>query len=135
MSFFPRIIRKIPKILLVSAMCIFILAIFTLSLVVYNESASMHNSKVMRTKLKIQSIVTIINEFKKVHGRYPKELSELKSPDIKGLPLDNGSLPFMYQYNEKDNSFRVYTLGNDRKIGGVGPDADYDNLTNWSLIY
>jgi len=134
MSIFSHIISKIPKILLVSAICIFILAIFTLSLVVYNESASMHNSKVMRTKLKIQSIVTIINEFKKEHGHYPKELAELKSPDIKGLPLDNGNFPFMYQFNEKDNSFRVYTLGNDRHIGGVGTDADYDNYTKWELV-
>ncbi|MCJ8322032.1 MAG: type II secretion system protein GspG [Colwellia sp.] len=135
MSIFSSIISKVPKILLVSAMCIFILAIFTLGLVVYNESASMNNSKMMRTKLKIASLVSLINEFKKDNGRYPKELAELSNSGSKGLPLDNRSSPFLYQYNEKNSSYRVYTLGKDRKIGGVGLDGDYDNFTNWALVY
>jgi len=135
MSIVSSIPRKVPKILLVSAIVIFILAIFTLGLVVYNESASMNNSKMMRTKLKIASLVSLINEFEKDNGHYPKELSELSNSDSMGLPLDNRSLPFLYQYNEKNNSYRVYTLGRDRKIGGVGLDADYDNFTNWALVF
>ncbi len=135
MSITPNITHKIPKIFLVSAIGIFILAIFTLSLVVYNESASMNNSKMMRTKLKIQSLVTIINEFEQENGHYPREISELNNSFIKKLPLDNNSVPFKYKYNEKDNSYRVYTLGFDGKIGGVGVNADYDNFTDWALVF
>ena len=131
MNVLSRVIRKVPKALLIGAASLFILAIFILSLVVYNESAAMHHSKVMRTKLKIQSIEMLIYEFEKYNGHFPVELSELQNSGFKGLPLDNSSQPFFYQYNEKDNSFRVYTLGNDGKVGGEGLDADFDNFTKW----
>ncbi len=130
-----RIISITSRVVLIIAISIFILAIFTLSLVVYNESKALDHETMITTKLQIQSLVIIVEEYKSVNGAYPEDLSQLIGVYLERVAVDIWQNPYRYEYLEDKNSYIIYTLGNGNEVGGIGIETDYDNYTNWKLVY
>ena len=130
-----RTVNIASKILLSIALCIFVLAILTLSLVIYNESATIDNENIIKAKLNIQSVMTMIEDYKKDTGDYPSDLSQLIGIYMTKIPEDIWNNPYFYEYIDGEDSYRVYTLGYGREVGGSANQRDYDNNTNWDLVY
>ncbi len=123
------------KVLLIVATGIFFLAILTLILVVYNEVATVRHENMVKTKLSLQSVVSVIEEYKKYNGQYPSELSQLTGIYLSEVPIDIWNHPYLYEYDAEQGSYRIYTLGSDRQVGGAQDARDFDNYTDWDLIY
>ena len=135
MSSLSRTVNFASKAMLISAIGIFVLAILTLSLVIFNESATIRHENIIKTKLSIQSVVTVIEEYKKDSGRYPQKISELTGEYFTAIPVDIWNNPYFYEYLSEEDSYRIYTLGDGGVIGGEKDERDYDNNTNWDLVY
>ncbi len=135
MSSTSRSVNYASKAMLIVAIGIFVLAILTLSLVIFNESATIRHENIIKTKLSIQSVVTVIEEYKKDSGDYPKELSELTGEYFTAIPVDIWNNPYFYEYLAEDDSYRIYTLGDGAEVGGDKDERDYDNNTHWDLVF
>lgn len=130
-----RTVNIASKLMLIAALSAFVLAISILSLVIFNESATIRHENIIKSKLSIQSVVTIVEEYKKDNGHYPKELSELTGEYFTSIPLDIWNNPYFYEYLAEKDSYRIYTLGNGKAVGGEKDERDYDNNTNWDLVH
>ena len=65
-----------------------------------------------------------LSKFSREHSRYPDSLNEL--PELKDWkPLDPWRRP--YQYQKTGDGFRLFSLGRDGRVGGIGMDADIDS--------
>ena len=80
-------------------------------------------------------MVTVIEEYKKDSGRYPQKISELTGEYFTAIPVDIWNNPYFYEYLREEDSYRIYTLGDGGVIGGEKDERDYDNNTNWDLVY
>jgi hypothetical protein len=103
--------------------------------VIYNESATIDNENIIKAKLNIQSVMTMIEDYKKDTGDYPSDLSQLIGIYVTKIPEDIWNNPYFYEYIDGEDSYRVYTLGYGREVGGSANQRDYDNNTNWDLVY
>ena len=65
MTFTARLVSIASKILVVAAVCVFVLALFTIGLVMYNETATGRYENVIKTKMDIQSVVSVVEEYKR----------------------------------------------------------------------
>lgn len=135
MSSTSRSVNIASKIMLITAIGIFVLAILTLSLVIFNESATIRHENIVKAKLSIQSVVTVIEEYKKDTGHYPQKLSELTGEYFTAIPVDIWNNPYFYEYLSEEDSYRIYTLGDGGVVGGEKDERDYDNNTLWDLVY
>ena len=113
---------------------ILILIILVLGLIVYNETAAIRHENIIKTQLSNKCVVTVIEEYKKDKGEYPKSLDQLKGIYLTKIPEDIWGNPYIYEYLEGNNSFRISTLGSDNELGGDQDRRDFDNNTDWSLI-
>ena len=129
-----KIENLLSKTLLFLITAILILIILVLGLIVYNETAAIRHENIIKTQLSIKSVVTVIEEYKKDKGEYPKSLDQLKGIYLTKIPEDIWGNPYIYEYLEGGNSFRISTLGSDNELGGDQDRRDFDNNTDWSLI-
>lgn len=129
-----KIENLLSKTLLFLITAILILIILVLGLIVYNETAAIRHENIIKTQLSIKSVVTVIEEYKKDKGEYPKSLDQLKGIYLTKIPEDIWGNPYIYEYLEGNNSFRISTLGSDNELGGDQDRRDFDNNTDWSLI-
>jgi len=102
-----RKVNIASKILLSIALCIFVLAILTLSLVIYNESATIDNENIIKAKLNIQSVMTMIEDYKKDTGDYPSDLSQLIGIYVTKIPEDIWNNPYFYEYIDGDQQLSI----------------------------
>ena len=65
-----RTVNIASKSMLIAAVSAFVLAISILSLVIFNESATIRHENIIKSKLSIQSVVTIVEEYKKDNGHF-----------------------------------------------------------------
>jgi Type II secretion system (T2SS), protein G len=79
-----------------------------------------------RTFRWLRELKTALDEYHKEKGTYPENLADLKITSGKksGDVLDPWENPF--QYRAEGNSYRLFSLGRDRKRGGEGLDEDVD---------
>ena len=78
-----KIENFLSKTLLFLITTILILIILVLGLIVYNETAAIRHENIIKTQLSIKSVITVIEEYKKDRGEYPKSLDQLKNKIIK----------------------------------------------------
>jgi general secretion pathway protein G len=97
--------------------------------------ASQNRAKVGQTKIAMGSIVQNLNFYQNDCQRYPATLEGLSKPDactnwtgpyMKDVPKDAWGTPFIYTPDENGNSYKLKSLGADKKEGGVGLDKDID---------
>ncbi len=129
-----RLIGITSVVMSIIAFGVFIYAIFTLSLVVYNETQAIDQETMITTKLEIQSLELIVEEYKSVYGAYPNDLSQLVGVYLERVPFDTWQNRYRYELLEHENNYRIYTLGKGNTVGGIGVEADYDNFTDWKLV-
>ena len=135
MTFTARLVSIASKILVVAAVFVFVLALFTIGLVMYNETATGRYENVIKTKMDIQSVVSVVEEYKRDNGRYPENLTSLVGKYITKAPSDIWYRPYRYEYRPENDTYRVYTLGYGDEVGGNLNQRDYDNHTQWDLVY
>jgi general secretion pathway protein G len=129
-----KIENFLSKTLLFLITTILILIILVLGLIVYNETAAIRHENIIKTQLSIKSVITVIEEYKKDRGEYPKSLDQLKGIYITKIPQDIWGNPYIYEYFEDTNSFRISTLGSDNAPGGEQDQRDFDNYTDWNSV-
>lgn len=78
----------------------------------------------------LESLVSSVELFEDMHGRYTDDLQELVSTDLLDrYPLDFWGRPYYYSTLPPPmvrmvREYYVWTLGRDGTIGGHGPDRD-----------
>ena len=135
MSNLSPVVNIASKVSLTAAVSLFILAILTLILITYNESASIRHENIIKSRLSMQSVITILEEYKKDLGYYPSDISQLTGVYLSKTPLDIWGNEYLYDYSQSNGTYRIYTLGSDGAVGGDQDRRDYDNNTNWDLVY
>jgi general secretion pathway protein G len=135
MSNLSPIVNIASKVSLTAAVSLFIMAILTLILITYNESASIRHENIIKSRLSMQSVITILEEHKKDLGYYPSDISQLTGVYLSKTPVDIWGNEYLYDYSGVNESYRIYTLGSDGVVGGDQDRRDYDNNTNWRLVY
>ena len=135
MSNLSPVVNIASKVSLTAAVSLFIVAILTLILITYNESASIRHENIIKSRLSMQSVITVLEEYKKDLGYYPNDISQLTSVYLSKTPLDIWGNEYLYDYSQSNETYRIYTLGSDRAVGGDQDRRDYDNNTNWDLVY
>lgn len=83
----------------------------------------------------ICEVVRAVHQYQEVRGTLPQSLHDVLDCTIDGhhilerIPLDSFGSELQYARSAPAPfEFRVYSLGADRKPGGLGEDADMDNI-------
>ncbi len=110
------------------------------TLVATNAGAIFGTAKLAKVKSDLSAIDSAIEIYTmKNKSRPPDTLEELVTPDpngytyLKGRSVPKDPWGNEYQYDPPSGSepYRVYTLGQDGIVGGVGDNLDY---SNWDLL-
>ncbi len=84
----------------------------------------------------MQRIIGSLEDYAKAEGSYPDSLESLQVLDSWILPENNPNISYgelqetrdpwnrPYQYERTAKGFRLYSLGRDGRVGGIGLDAD-----------
>ena len=88
MSNLSPVVNIASKVSLTAAVSLFIVAILTLILITYNESASIRHENIIKSRLSMQSVITVLEEYKKDLGYYPSDISQLTGVYLSKTPLD-----------------------------------------------
>jgi len=79
----------------------------------------------------LESLVSAVELFEDLHGRYPDSLQELVASDLLDrYPRDFWGRPYYYSSSPPPTvkivrEYYVWTLGRDGRVGGQGPDRDH----------
>ena len=101
-----------------------IISTFIFGIVIYPERCVIPITKSFKAFYDIKSLTSAVNKFKNEEGYIPESLENLKLKYIRKLPGDPWGNKYIYAL--KHNVFRIYSLGSDGKVGGVGGAADID---------
>ena len=116
----PIIIKTILFILL-------FFACFIVSYPLYIERCSHDIQKVYLTFSHIKAISQAVEKYKSDNGIYPSNLALLSSQYIHHIPSEVWGGEYIYKI--EGDSFNIYSLGYDQKLGGNGASVDIDRNT------
>ena len=130
-----KIENLLSKTLLFLITAILILIILVLGLIVYNETAASMQENIINTQLSIKSVVTVIEEYKKDKGEYPKSLDQLKGIYLTKIPEDIWGNPYIYEYLEGNIEFSFSDPNDIKRLFQIfGINIEENPITNL-LIY
>lgn len=85
-----------------------------------------------KSRAQIRMIHSVLSEYRKDNGRFPEMLADLTTESIEtGGPythlrmiIDPWGRSFYYQPGKDGQSFALFSLGSDGRLGGTGPAED-----------
>jgi general secretion pathway protein G len=120
---------------------ILILAILA-ALIVPNIMGRQDQAKVAKAQSDVATLEELVQHFKLDTGRYPTTDEGLNALRVapgdvtgwqgpysrKDIPLDPWQHEYVYEYEDGDNTFRIYSYGADGQSGGEGYNADIGDV-------
>ncbi|WP_257976616.1 type II secretion system major pseudopilin GspG, partial [Vibrio parahaemolyticus] len=103
------------------------------SLVAPTMFSKVSSSKVKTAETQMQMLATSLDAYRLDVGRYPDNLQELRSSDVrfwdgpymqKSIPNDPWGNPYIYKFPGEHNEYDLLSYGADGRSGGEDENAD-----------
>lgn len=114
---------------------ILVLLIAIFGLLVYPERCQLHITKSVKTLYDVKYLSEAVEAYQAENGTLPTSLKVLIPKYIVNSPREIWGKGYRYDTAD-DGGFKVYSLGSDGKVGGIGTAADiYKTMEVTNLIH
>ena len=122
---------KILLLIVVILLAIFSFAFMTIGC--GDGCSDSYKTRLVSTRIDLDTISVELNRYMEEHKKYPKSLKALVPKYLKKVPVDVWGRSYILEVFEGE--VRLYTYGEDGKLGGKGLSHDFSNSTNWDEYF
>jgi hypothetical protein len=101
---------------------IILIPILFLGSAIYQERCMQPISSSLKAFYDIKSLTAVVNDFKVKEGYLPESLGDLGPKYIRKVPAEPWGNEYIYK--TEGSKFKVYSLGSDSALGGIGAAED-----------